>query len=237
MTVAVCDDEKFFINSLLELIDNYSKKRAYDIDVFSFSGGGDLLASDIKFDLIFLDYQMAFINGIETAKKIRGRKNDTKIIFVSSHPDVVFESMKYNVYRFLVKPVEPAAFDEAMDSIRNDIQTRHYLVVTDKTNDRKITVPQQDIIYIQADNVYSIVNTSNESYMYMHNLSAISKELSPMMFYRTNRSYIVNLRHIKSYNKTEIELSNGHKAIISKLKFNDFQSRYFAYLRELKEQS
>lgn len=77
----------------------------------------ELLAADMSFDLIFMDHQMTDKNGLDTVSVLRKRNVDTTVIFVSSYKDVVFDSMKVNAFRFLVKPFEKEDLYEALDSV------------------------------------------------------------------------------------------------------------------------
>ena len=105
------------------------------------------------------------------------------------------------------------------------------LIVKDENYNESIVVYEKDIIYAQADNVYTYIITDEGTYRYPYNLSALEEELDSGGFFRTNRSYIVNLEHINSYDKTGITLSNGHKAVISRAKYKDFNACYLNYIK------
>ena len=71
MRIAVCDDEKIIFSELNTLFNEYSKMTAEIISATHFSSGRDLLASSIQFDLIFMDYQMDGLDGMETSRALR----------------------------------------------------------------------------------------------------------------------------------------------------------------------
>ncbi|MBQ8961272.1 MAG: response regulator transcription factor [Ruminococcus sp.] len=231
MIIAICDDEKIFRDRLAELSRLYSAERGVPVGYFTFSSGSELLSSDMSFDVIILDYMMNGINGIDTIKEIRSRSLTTRIVFASSYPDIVFESIKYNIFRFLVKPVEKEELFEALDAAQREIADVRRILLRDMEHDRNVSVLERDIIYAQADNVYSIVTAGDAAYRYMNSISSLQEALDPGRFCRTNRSFLVNMDQIASYSKTEILLKNGHRALISRGRFKDFQSRYFAFLK------
>ena len=230
MKIAICDDEQYFRNVLSEELDIYFRERRIDFDVFCFSNGTDMLNSGISFDLIFLDYYMGQLNGIDVIKLMRERNNDTKVIFVSSYPDVVFESMKYRTYRFLVKPVDRAKFIEAVDSAIMEDKKDFKIIARDQYNEN-VAIPEKDIIYIQADNIYAIIITENDTYKYMNSLAKLIGELRSDCFFKSNRSYVVNMDHIISYTKTEITLSNSQKALLSRTRYKAFKEAYFNHIK------
>lgn len=139
--------------------------------------------------------------------------------------------MKYNAFRFIVKPVTKDKLYEAMDAALEISSSERKLIVKDEEYNESIVVYEKDVIYAQADNVYTYIITAEGSFRYPYNLSTLEEELDSGGFFRTNRSYIVNLEHINSYDKTGITLSNGHKAVISRSKYKDFNNCYLNYLK------
>lgn len=69
MNTAICDDEKIWQEQLIKLLDKYAVERHIEIRKKCFSSGELLFKSDEVFDVIFMDYQMAGLDGIETARK------------------------------------------------------------------------------------------------------------------------------------------------------------------------
>jgi|SRR3990172_8934682 len=67
-----------------------------------------LQASAIKPDFVFVDYEMAIMDGMETVKRIRPLLTDTKIIMVTSHSekDMVMKMIDMGVCGYIRKPYE-----------------------------------------------------------------------------------------------------------------------------------
>ncbi len=233
MNIAICDDEAVFRGFLVDLVNNYASEHGCDMVVSEFNNGLELLSSESSFDIILIDYFMNDSNGIDTVKKLRQEKNSAIVIFISSYPEIVFESIKYKTFRFLTKPVENDKFYEAISAAISELNSKqHKIVVRDIEYDKSSVISENDIIYIQADNVYSLVATKDKFFRYPHSISALEKKIQSSFFYRCHRSYIVNFNYISAFDKKEIILSNGEKAELSRLKYKDFQSRYFLYLKE-----
>lgn len=231
MHIAICDDESFFRKSLSEELYIYANKYGLDFIICEYSDGTELLATDMSFDIIFMDHQMKDKNGLDTVSVLRKRNVDTTVIFVSSYKEVVFDSMKVNAFRFLVKPLEKEELYEALDSVIKNQTKAAYIVVKDTANKKNITIPESEIIYAQADNNYTIIVTVKRTFIYAGKISLLESELNSEFFFRSNRSYIVNFNYITGYSKKGIEFSNGHKALISGSKFKDFKSKYLNYLK------
>ena len=136
MHIAICDDEAFFRILLKEQLEIYSKKHAYDFVYSEFFSGDSLLESGKEFDLIFMDYRMDGTDGIDTVRKLRMLNNNTAVVFVSSYREVVFESLKVQPFRFLVKPLDVSEFNEAMDSFAESFYSEAYIFVPDELQKR-----------------------------------------------------------------------------------------------------
>ena len=100
---------------LKKYLDQYSVNRNVIINCDDYTNGFDLLKSNIEYDIIFMDYQMEGIDGLETSRQIRKNKIDTTIIFLTSYPNIVFDTFEVNAYRFLVKPINYEKLSAALD--------------------------------------------------------------------------------------------------------------------------
>ncbi|MDE5576237.1 MAG: response regulator, partial [Oscillospiraceae bacterium] len=121
MFTAICDDEKNMQNCLVQLLQEYGAKKGIDILVDKFENGYDLLRSSRKYEIIFMDYQMNGIDGIETAKRIRESNYDSVIIFISAYPEAALDSFEVGTFRCLKKPVDKIKFFCAMDDYLKSI--------------------------------------------------------------------------------------------------------------------
>lgn len=106
MKIAVCDDEIILYEELYTLLNEYSTLKKEPILTTYFKTGYDLLSSTEKFDIIFMDYQMDDIDGLETSKRLRLKNSDVTIIFLTAFPKIVFQSFEVNTFRFLLKPIK-----------------------------------------------------------------------------------------------------------------------------------
>ena len=79
MTIAICDDEKIICEQIGKLV----KKQIPDCNIELFASGETLLKETKIFDIIFLDIQMDGINGIQTARMLRNKKEEALLIFIT----------------------------------------------------------------------------------------------------------------------------------------------------------
>ena len=80
--IAICDDEKDFVQYLTDLLNQYSKETGRNIKITPYYDGMELIEKyDPTIDLIFLDIQMKMVDGLHAAERIRQMNETVGIIF------------------------------------------------------------------------------------------------------------------------------------------------------------
>lgn len=231
LKVAVCDDEKIFHREISGLVRRYMRARNIEIYTDFYENVEELLCSQKKYDIIFLDYQMEGINGIETAEKLRKTNLDSIIIFISAYPAVALDAYEVKTFRFLVKPIDESKFFKALDDYIKSIDYDDLLLLHTHDGDYKIKL--SEIIYLEADGKYTTVRTKDKTLRIHINLKQLEIKLPTSNFIRCSKSYVVGFSHISNHNSTEIFFDNGERACIGahyaarfKTEFQNYIIRY-----------
>lgn len=229
MKIAICDDSLPLHKELKNHLDAYAQEHRLIFDYYDFTSGHDLLASTYKFDLIFMDFQMDDLDGIETSRRLRSRKIDVPIVFLTSYANVVFDAFEVNAYRFLVKPVNKEKLEAALNSFIHELDDDNYILI--KTEDMNKRININDIIYVEASGKYCYIRDNEMSHLYKGTLAEVEAMLPEDMFFRSHRTYLVGLRHIVSHDSTNILFDNDERAIISKMKLTAFKKAFTDYIK------
>jgi len=230
MMVAICDDEAFFRNELKTYILDYKHQRRLHIDIYEYETGKALLTSSKKFDMVFLDYQMPGLDGMEVARALRRRQLTCSIVFVTSYPDFVYESFEVQPYRFWPKPITADQIDKLLNKYISEQKQLAPLIVIDDYEQKVIAA--KDILYLEGDGKYCIVRTQTETYHSSKTLAQVHALLPQHCFYRSHKSYVVNLYSIDSFEHGIITLSNGEVAKIGHSKIGEFNRIYRQFLKD-----
>lgn len=227
MKIAVVDDEKVIREYLCDLI----KKQEPGCHLNSYAAGEELLASKERFDIVFLDIQLEGRNGIETARNLRERQEETVLIFVTGIREYVFEALDLYAFQYLLKPVEEPKFAEVLERAVKEVRKRKErkgLFI--KT--RNLMLSQADILYIESKAKKVEIHTAGakESIEIYAAMEKLMRELGDD-FYRCHRAYIVNMAHIAEYDSDSITLTNGDKIYLAKKKYGEFVKVYMWYLQ------
>jgi DNA-binding NtrC family response regulator len=103
--ILIVDDEPFN----LDLLEQELAERGYRVER---ARDGEEALDKLRVsqpDLIFLDYMMPGMNGLEVLKEIRGRKIDVPVVMITAHGTIerAVEAMKEGAYDFVTKPFDP----------------------------------------------------------------------------------------------------------------------------------
>ena len=109
-------NEKVIREDICELIE----KQRPESSVEAFSTGEELLASEGRFDIVFLDIQMDGMNGIEAARSLRKRQEETVLIFITGIKEYVFDALDLYAFQYLLKPLNEKKFVEVLDRAVKD---------------------------------------------------------------------------------------------------------------------
>ena len=230
MQIAICDDESNFREELKKYLIEYKKDKRMQLDIYEFKSGKALCSTDISFDIVFLDYQMPSLDGMETARILRENNILCNIVFVTNYPDFVFESFEVNPYRFWKKPVE----FEKVESLLNLYIKQHKMlapIIIFDYDGQKI-IESKDVVYLEGDGKYCIIRTWHETVHSSKTLSGVLELLPQYCFFRVHKSYAVNLYCVKHISGNEILLKNGEKVLISRNNVAKFKMAYKNFVRD-----
>lgn len=105
MKIAVCDDDRQVLLSVLSQLASYQEQRQTELSCQGFENAVDLLASieHQNYDLLFLDVLMPGLNGLQAAREIRQKNDRIKIVFLTSSPEYAVESYSVQAIQLFVK--------------------------------------------------------------------------------------------------------------------------------------
>lgn len=211
MNCIIVDDEPLAREAIGMLINQVEDLEL--IGSFNSPGSAAGFLENNTVDLIFLDIQMAGINGIEFARTI---PKETFVIFTTAYSEFATDSYEVDAIDYLIKPVKSARFQKAVEKA----QTYSRLFRTDYTNnnieqvaddfffvkaDRRIfKVYFDNILFIQGLKDYVVMHSENQRIITAMNIKTIYDQLPKEMFVRVSKSYIINVKHIGSVDNNTV---------------------------------
>ncbi|GLB51098.1 DNA-binding response regulator [Neptunitalea chrysea] len=224
MKCVIIDDEPLAI----DVIKSYCERIDFIeiVGVFTNAIDAHLVLNSKQVDLIFLDIEMPQINGIEFINSI---SNKPLFIFTTAYSEYALEGFELNAVDYLMKPIPYHRFvksvlraKEIMNFKNNQITSLMntfpaYGSVTEepkliflRSDYENVKVEVNDIKYVQGLKDYLKVNleSTNKSIITLSNFKDISEKLPKHNFIRIHKSYLVNIHHIKSVQKSRVVIGD-----------------------------
>lgn len=235
MKIAVCDDEKQFIDAICPLLEKWAARKAIKLTLYRFTNGDDLIAAHQNncMDLIILDIIMPLLNGMDTAKELRNNNQTVPIIFLTSSREFAVDSYEVKALNYLIKPVDDVKLFRILDEFVKTtiLPQRLFTAQTDK-GFCKIVI--NDVDHLEAQNKEVLVHLSNGKTIAIRELFSKCEEIFSLEngFFRCHRSYIINLNNIEQFTKSEITTNQNQAIPISRNRYVAFKESYFNYMFE-----
>lgn len=237
--IAMCDDETAFLQTYQKKVSELFQEYNTDckIDVYTDSRAFWEHCAETPYDLIFLDIDMPELSGIQLASKFRDNGLDTTLVFVSSHDDFVFETFRYNAYRFVRKNKLLSDTQEMISSFCASLKTKSVIVRLDVDRQRALEQKVSDIAYFYSirHDIY-FLNAENESIrlaMRTYTMNELEKQFIEKGFIRVHRSYLVNYAWILQIKGDQVYLKNCQNKIpLSRGRSEEVRLQYQRLIRE-----
>ena len=229
MRIAICDDDKLIREQFRSRITQYFNEKNLVCEIADFADGGGFVAVNDQFDLVFMDYGLEDGNGIDFVRQIRQVNPNLIVIFLTVYSEYAIESIRLDTFRYLVKPVPDELLAEALDSFLNVYQSTRKIIVP--TGGKTYYLNADDVMYMESDKKYTLVRTVSGQYRSTKGISDYFAEINNSHFFRTHRSYILNMKYISSIEKKTVVLTNGEKVVCSAQNYDEFLKNYMSYLK------
>jgi len=220
LTSIIIDDEPDARNELKRII----RQELSDVEVVSMESdaqAGLEAIIDHKPDIVFLDIHMPGKDGFWLTNKLRNADIHTEIIFVTAFDEYAIEAIRHSAFDFITKPTDPSLLKKAIDRFhekknngnnhnRLDLLSQFLSREKFKFNNQTgfIMISPEDIVFCEAEGNYSVMQLSNgKSEMVTQQLGIIENKITDYSFIRINRSTIINLDYLDSYNRNNKRVS------------------------------
>jgi DNA-binding LytR/AlgR family response regulator len=220
--IAIVDDDSIYIDTIREYLSKYSMEYDVDFKIDSFFDGDDLTKNyKPKYDIIFLDIQMKFMDGISTAEHIRKHDNNVILIFITNMAQYAIKGYTVNALSFLLKPVSYFAFSQELNRsiLKINNSNKHFIII--KNKDGVIKLDSDTILFVESFKHRLIVHTEKGEHSYVGTLKELEKELPKRHFHRCNNGYLVNLVKVTSI-KNNIVYIDDYELMISRPRKKEF---------------
>lgn len=231
MRILICDDDRVSIEKIRKYLQEYFTLHGYEMPEFvSFSEGRSLLADTGQKDIVFLDIEIPGSNGIFVGNQLKEANPHLLIFIITAHMQYLDDAMRFQVFRYLSKPLEKERLFKNMDDAMRLYYHLFSTVIIDDGN-TSTKVSESDIIYIEAQLRITLVHTVSGVYPAKKTIHSWINTLNTESFFQSHKSYIVNMNYVSEFNHEMITfIADYGKAYLSRRKYKEFRKTYFIYL-------
>jgi two-component system LytT family response regulator len=237
----IIDDEINSISAIEKLLERYCPQLEV-IQTFTDSREGLKFVLSNSLDLLFLDIQMPFLNGVDLIKKIPDP--NFEIIFCTAYDQYAIDAIKLSAIDYLLKPVDPENLIDAVNRFTTTVKsvsssekisellshiggpTNKKLVI--QLQDKTLFLDIKDILFLKAESNYTHFTMVDEkTYFTSKTIKYFQEKLKGTSFFRPHQSYLINTTYITEYSKTDnsIILKGGKMIPVSKNKKEEMMKR------------
>jgi DNA-binding LytR/AlgR family response regulator len=158
---------------------------------------------ELKPDLMFLDIQLPDLTGLQVAELINQFDFPIKIVFLTAYDRFAIEAFKLRAFHYLLKPYDTEDLIEVCNVYLNSLKDKPLNISETKTklaietDNGVVYLLPKDIYFIEKQGREAIIHTKTEKFKALFTLNELLEKLKRFSFFRTHKSYLVNLEHIK----------------------------------------
>ena len=233
--IALCDDEKKTLDEVSQYITKYAeKKNIQTLEVVPFETARSLknaMDDEKSFDIFILDVYIGEEMGTELAKNIRKRGIENPIVFLTTSIEHAPEGYETGTLRYLIKPIDPKKFYEAMDAALLQAEKIVERLIKVKTENGIERINANHILYSEANDHYQYITLNHGRMLKVRmTVSELYTSLAKNGgFVRLGSAYILNLRNIKNLSASEVHLYNNTTIPIPRGKYAELKKAFWDY--------
>lgn len=225
--IAVCDDEERVLHSTLNMLKQYNKEK---LAIDCYGSGEELLQSSLQYDIILLDIDMKELNGIETAKRIREKDREVKLIYITNYSDYSMFAFAVHAFAYLLKPLKKedlfAQLDEALIyGLPKDDKELEFSAI-----EGIVRIKTSQILYFEYMERQVLIHTEKRVWHLRQRIADIDSMMREYGFVMPHKSFVVNLYAVRSISGYDIILTDGNSIPLSQKKSTEFRRALNNYL-------
>lgn len=232
--IAICDDEVLWAKTAEDIIYDFFKGRFTEPEIDIFNNTEDLICrfanKEDAAQILILDIDMPDMNGFEAAKKIKELYPDIILMFYTQHEQYVFESFKFQPFRYIRKRFAAAELKIAMEAALVAVEANSEKNIILKTPNETLNICTDEIKYFETNKrKCDVYLRDGRTVTVRKTIRDLYSELGESSFVLIHRWAVVNIRYIKSYSGFDVTLEDGTRLIVSRKYIKDVRTAMIKY--------
>lgn len=232
--IAVVEDEQNYIDQITEYLRRYEEEQKEELQITVYRDGDGITAEyKAQFDIIFMDIQMKFVDGMTAAEEIRKADSEVIIIFITNMTQYAIRGYEVDALDYVLKPVTYFAFSQKLKKAVARIKKRGSDHVTIPIKGGVYRFNVSDIYYVESQGHNLIYHTAGGTYTAAGTMKSAEEALQSLGFCRGNKCYLINLNHVDGI-QNKCAIVKGESLQLSRPRLNGFMQALTRHWGELK---
>ena len=234
LEIGICDDQPRDLKRIRDVLcSSLEAMGGWDASIHLFRRGRALCEESKRttFGLLFLDVMMPDLSGFDLASQIHMHRGETKVVFVSNHENMVFDSYDFSPLWFVRKSLLERDMSRALIKYRQATSERR-ITYRIKEGFGRREVMLDELMYIECEkHTLKLSMSDGNVYQAYGSLRPVEEELSESGFIRIHKSYLVNQRYISEVCKRSVRLRNGSELDMGRARRKEIADAMMRYER------
>lgn len=229
--IAICDEMQPQANELAETLRALSEEipgQNVSIDVFRGLKPLQKAMSECVYQLLFLETRIGGYSGIDFVRRLRLTDDETDVVFFSEEADSALAAYSVFPTGYLLKPVERKKLREVFRHVADKYRQKPSIVLKG-IDGGECLISVDDILYIEVFGTELDVHCIRGVVLCAGTLAEACNLLTSQDFYRSHRSFIVNLRHAVGIERCQFRMINGDTVAVAKNRYTEVKAAFEAY--------
>ena len=231
--IAVAEDDAAWAGQLRQYVEQYAAQTGRSLDLTVYSDGKSLVDEyHGQFDVILLDVEMRFLDGMATAEILRRTDPEVVIIFITNMAQYAIRGYAVDALDYVLKPVSYFAFSQRLERAigRMKRRARRYMTIAIRGGARKLDI--SSILYVESQGHNLVFATEGEEHTTTGTIREVEEKLESFGFFRCNKGCLVNLEHVDGV-RDGCAIVSGRALPISRGRKNEFLAALTDYVGEV----
>ena len=209
--IAVVEDDQGYREELAAYLKKYGQETGEKFCIKEFSDGDEIVENyKGQYDIILMDIEMEFMDGMTAAEQIRRTDSRVIIIFITNMSQYAIRGYAVDALDYVLKPLSYFAFSQKIRKAVGRIKKREESYLTINTKNGIYRIPVSEVFWLESQGHRITYHTERGDY---ETTTCTMKKAEEMLrdksFVRCNNCYLVNLAYVTGMEKNYVILRDG----------------------------
>lgn len=231
--IAIVEDEHAYAMQLQEYLHQYEAENGEVFEISLFSDGDEIVHKYKPiYDIILMDVEMKFMDGMSAAEEIRKVDSEVVIMFITNMPQYAIRGYAVDALDYVLKPVSYFAFSQRLNRAICRMKKRESKTLSISIKGGTVRLDVANITYIESQGHTLIFHTVSGDYETSGTMKELEADLAELNFYRGNKGYLINLAHVEGI-KDGCAVVRGNQLLLSRSRKREFMETLTRYWGEV----